>query len=313
MAQQPGTTAATTKPKTASAKAKEAAEKAKLAAEEARIAEEEAKQAALAEQEATQGETQYQEPSTEELVVESVKRTLVVNDTPAPEVTETVLTGQTLAEAQQRQLDDNVLLNPVAKSIAELTKHDAGFKEATKDLGNGVSLVAKANHPAMKEGARVETLERFIVAKYGLEPEDYSDTLKRTIRGFEQYHMNMNSRAPVTLEEAAKHQSAWFRVVAGALDSQIGDSAMCFDVILYLANQHEDDLFNARLACRAFNLLSDVQRDQFNLFQTVILGAANPRTRSRYVKTQLNIDAVGKQVRSANQRRNLLAYLASID
>lgn len=224
-----------------------------------------------------------------------------------------ILTGQTLAEAQQRQLDENTLVNPVAKSVAELAKGDKAFADKTVDLGNGVTLTAKTNHPAVNPEVRAESLEKFIQSKYGLAPEAYPESLNRTIRGFKQYHMNMNSRAPVSLEEAAKHQSSWFRIVAGALDSQLGESGMCFDVILYLANRHVDDLFNERLACRAFNLLSDVVRDQFNLYQTIILGAANPRTRSRYIKTQLNLDAVSKVIRSDNQRRNLLAFLSSID
>lgn len=178
----------------------------------------------------------------------------------------------------------------------------------SKDLGNGVVLKTP-----LDEGVRNQTLEGFLRSKYGLEPENYSEALKRTIRGFETYHANMNARVPVGLEEAAKHQTAWLRTVAGALDAAASDSVICFDVILHLAYRHLDDLFSDRLACRAFNLMPASSRDLFTLYQTIIVNAANPRNRARYIKTQLNLTSVGNAIRSENQRRNLLSFLSAVE
>lgn len=175
-----------------------------------------------------------------------------------------------------------------------------------KDLGNGITLTKPAD-----EGVRNQTLEGFLESKYGLRPEQYSEYLKRTIRGFEQYHANMNKRVPVSLEEAARHQASWFRTVAGALDSTTGDSMICFDVILHLAYRHCDDLFNERLASRAFHLLPQNIRDVFTVYQTIIVNAADARTRHRYIKKNLSLDALGAAIKSDNQRANLLAYLSS--
>lgn len=175
-----------------------------------------------------------------------------------------------------------------------------------QDLGNGITLTKPA-----AEGVRNQTLEGFLESKYGLRPENYSEYLKRTIRGFEQYHANMNSRVPVSLEEAARHQASWYRTVAGALDSTAGDSMICFDAILHLAYRHCDDLFSDRLACRAYHLLPQNIRDVFTVYQTVIVNAANPRTRQRYIKNSLSLDALGAAINSDNQRSNLINYLSS--
>lgn len=177
-----------------------------------------------------------------------------------------------------------------------------------KDLGNGVVLKTPVD-----EGVRNQTLEGFLLSKYNLTPENYSEALKRTIRGFETYHANMNARVPVQLEEAAKHQAAWLRTIAGALDGAASDSNICFDVILHLAYRHQDDLFSDRLACRAFNLMPASSRDLFTLYQTIIVNAANPRNRVRYIKSQLNLTSVGNAIRSENQRRNLLSFLSAVE
>lgn len=296
MAQPRATT--TTNRNTAAAKAKKA-EQDRLAAEAAKQAEAEA--AALAEKEVVT------QPADSETKTDVEADTGVkAEDAPEPEVKVT-----TLAEAQQKQLDENILVKPAAKTIAELAADKEVFAETKTDLGNGVVIKSRSGDGNVST-VRSETLEKFLLTKYGLNEDSYSPSLKRTIRGFETYHMSMNSRAPVTLDEAAKHQGNWFRIVAGALDGELGDSTVCFDTILYLAARHADDLFNDRLACRGFNLLGDVIRDQFNLYQSIIVNAANPRTRAHYVKNQLNLDAVSRTIRSDNQRRNLLAYLSSV-
>jgi hypothetical protein len=195
------------------------------------------------------------------------------------------------------------------QTVAELEATDQVIAKVEQVVVPGITLVGKATD-VLTPNVRNETLEGFIKSKYKLDPEQYTPTLKRTIRGFEQYHKNMNARCPVTLEEAAKHQMAWYRTVTGALDSQVGDSTMCFDVILHLANRHSDDLFTDRLACRAFNLLNDGIRDQFNLFQTIIVNAANPRKRSTYFSKSISLPGIERTVTSQNQRTNLLAYIS---
>lgn len=264
--------------------------------------------------EATQASTEVEKQQDAEVVVQTETQAPVGTESNSETTDETVSQD---ADADEDQADDDEQLKDEVKpekvEIVNLVSTTTAQQETRPnpviDLGNGVVLKKAAGED---EGVRNQTLEGFLISKYNLHPDQYTDALKRTIRGFETYHKNMNKRVPVSLAEAAKHQTSWLRTVTGALDASSGEANVCFDVILHLAYRHSDDLFDDRLACRGFNEMAPVSRDLFTLLQTIIVNAANPRTRARYINNQLNKEALGRAIRSENQRRNLLAFLASV-
>lgn len=241
--------------------------------------------------------------------------------TPSPEeivapVDEVVAEGAEATEAVEETITDRVTVETPEVVAPQQTEVEAEPKPEVvittpdaevKTLAKGVTISTPAS--ASPETKAV-TIEGFIKNKYNLDPENYTDTLKRVIRGFNAYNSVMNARCPVDLTSAAKHQERWLRVILDALEAPTADSIMCFDAILFLANHNRETLFNDRLACRAFNLMSDQIRDLFLALQTLITNAANPRTRAKYIKEQVRLDKITSLLRSDNQKTNLQAYFA---
>lgn len=154
------------------------------------------------------------------------------------------------------------------------------------------------------------TPEEFIRNKYHLNPEQYSSKLKLIVHGIETYIQNMRSGPIVTPQEGVRHQLAWLRTVLAALDGNYDEASVCFDVILYMASKYRNDLFNARLSCRFFNLMQEGTQRTFLSLQKDIIGAADPRGRKAFL-ANTNIELTAQRIESPSGRANYLMFFSN--
>lgn len=240
------------------------------------------------------GATMTEQEQTTQTEVEL--QTAVKVETPETPIVETNTTAETPV--------DEVVATPTETKVEPVKVETAPTDVVSKET-KPVTLLSKGAPTGPL------TIEGFLKSKYNLEPENYTDTLKRVIRGFQGYFAVMNARCPVDLVSAAKHQTAWLRVILDALEAPTAEAVMCFDVILFVAHQNRNDLFSDRLACRAFNLMSDSTRNLFLALQTLIINAADARKRKKYITEQVRLETITAQLRTDNQKTNLMAYFAN--
>lgn len=174
---------------------------------------------------------------------------------------------------------------------------------STQSIGRGITLT-----PA-KKGVQV-TLEDYIQRKYSLTPENYSSRVKMLLGRIEQYIKDMREGQLVNREAMIKNQGMFLQTLLGVLDSEPTDALVAWDMVLFMAKKHRDDLFNDRSAMRFYNHLPEANQRLFLSLMTLILGTADTRLRVNTLKT-FPLESVTVLLRNEKQKSNLIAFYAA--
>lgn len=174
---------------------------------------------------------------------------------------------------------------------------------STKQIGRGVRLSQPVEVVTM-------TLDEYLKGKYQKTRDDLSSRAKMLIGRVEKYVDTMNLRVINSQENIVKQQSAFLQTMLGILESESADAMLMWDVLLFMANKHESDLFNDRTACRLYHLIPDAQQRNFLALMTLVVSTANVRNRVAALRT-CPLSTITALLPNEKQRANLAAYYAT--
>lgn len=173
----------------------------------------------------------------------------------------------------------------------------------TTTIGRGVTLTTPIEPVTL-------SLDDFLAGKYKLTRENLTTRSKMLIGRLENYIESMKSNAINTEANIVKQQGVFLQTLLGILDSDPMDARLCWDVLLFLANKYQHELFNDRLACRLFNRLPLDNQQLFLTLMTLVVGTCNSRFRVLHLK-RTPIQSVTKLLQTPLQKTNLTSYYAS--
>lgn len=173
----------------------------------------------------------------------------------------------------------------------------------TKEIGRGVRMSQPVEVVTM-------TLDEYLKGKYQKTREDLSSRVKMLVGRIEKYVDTMNLRVINSQENIVKQQAAFLQTMLGILESESSDAMLMWDVLLFMANKHESDLFNDRTACRMYHLINESQQRPFLALMTLVVSTANVRQRANALRT-CPLSTVTATLSNEKQKANLAAYYAT--
>ena len=174
---------------------------------------------------------------------------------------------------------------------------------AEQVIGRGVKLSKPLDKSTLQ-------LEDFLKRRYNIVEADLNTRCKMLVGRIQQYIEEMRDGKMSTQDGVVRSQGAFLQTMLGILDSEPTDAILCWDILLFLANKHEDDLFNDRRAMRFYNRLPEANQRLFLSLMTLVLGTASPRKRVQTLKTY-PIETVNVLLKNERQRTNLSGYYAA--
>lgn len=192
----------------------------------------------------------------------------------------------------------------IDKSVElEPQKLDAVDEIKEKKVGG---LKISGSQQAMAS-ATSRTIEQYLKDKYNVEEDNYDVRLTHVISGMKNYINEMRAGVPQNPESGKRNQFQFLQIIRFALMGEANVSRMCFDTILYLANQNSENLFNEAMIARFGNLLSPTDCAPFANLAALILQAKSPRNRHNVTK-HISLERVCESLNNDEQRRNLIGF-----
>lgn len=154
------------------------------------------------------------------------------------------------------------------------------------------------------------TVDEYLQARYKKARVDLSTRANMMIKRVEDYIEALGGRIPHSVKKITELQNGFLQTMLGILGSEPNDALLCWDVLLFLANKNEVNLFNTRQACQHYHTLPDDRQHQFLNLMTLIVETANIRNRALFL-TKSQITNYTEVLSNDMQRANLAAYYAS--
>lgn len=179
--------------------------------------------------------------------------------------------------------------------------------EMVTELAEGIKL---SGSPEIVQGVLQAPVEDFLKSKYRLTPDIYSTVLKHVIARMRSYIDNMKIPVPVNPEKGASEQFQFLQTFRAALDNvDAMDAIICYDALLYMANQARDILFNERLSCRFYNRLRVMDQKVFLNVMTLVMKTMSPRQRADGLRG-INMEIIFDSIANSRIKDNLVSFYA---